>query len=711
MLDKIGRYEIRSRLGRGAMATVYRAYDPSFAREVALKIIVPEVAQDSEFRSRFEREAKTIAALDGVAIVPVYDLGEENGYLYLVMRLMEGGTLRQYIKQKGLSLAEATRIIQQIAPTLDEAHAQGIIHRDLKPDNILLDHRQNPYLADFGLAKAVEGKNASLTQFGSLIGTPAYMSPEQIKTSEDLDGRSDIYSLGITLFEMLTGQPPYTAEDPITVAYKHINEPVPVILARNRELPSACQGIIERAMAKDREARYQTAAALATDLSELAHVSGPVMLSSPSVSSPLPQPFVYGRPVRSHEFLNRENEIRTILNRLHQSESTAVSGEPRIGKTSLLLKLADEATQHGYLVSFIDLYPISKGYNFRAFWEDALEPLEQRLNNTSISKYLGRAKEAGYSSRALKRLMNQLDARNIQLVILMDEFERLLFHPNFQNFAFFATLRSLASSPGFAYVLASRHSLEALSEHIAQLAGSGGSPIFNILIEVQLRPFDEEAVTALFNRAGDNLSPEERHHIHRVTGGYPFLLQALLVSLLEKNGPDRLNRAFETFRERVAYHFDDIWSALDGGGQTAAVILSLAECAGHQSNQAFQFSDTELTAKFQSELQNLARRGLVEQINDHTLDARYPLIWGDRHWIMAAEAFTWWMQELAVSGTRRLPIYDTWLNNKQYTYLLTEAGWKRLVHAIRNPTSESSRGIRAIVNGILNKWRERSSYQ
>lgn len=256
--EKIGRYEIRAELGRGGMATVYHGYDPRFEREVAVKVLPSELLHsDPQFKLRFEREAKIIAQLEHPSIVPVYDVGEENGQPYFVMRYMNGGSLAERIKQKVMSVEEAARILGQIAPGLDEAHSKGIVHRDLKPSNILFDAKGTPYISDFGIAKLSQSQASSVTG-SAIIGTPAYMAPEQA-AGETVDGRSDIYALGIILFEMLTGRQPYEADTPMAVAIKHITDPVPHILEANPSLPADVDAIIQTAMAKRKEDRFSTA--------------------------------------------------------------------------------------------------------------------------------------------------------------------------------------------------------------------------------------------------------------------------------------------------------------------------------------------------------------------------------------------------------------------------------------------------------------------
>ncbi len=257
-LDKIGRYEIKAELGRGGMATVYRGYDPRFEREVAIKFLPPElIHSDPQFRVRFEREAKIIAQLEHPSIVPVYDVGEENGQPYFVMRYMSGGSLSERIKAGVFSVGDALKILEQIAPGMDEAHSKGIVHRDLKPGNILFTNKNVALISDFGIAKFTQGEAANMTG-SAIIGTPAYMAPEQAG-GEAVDGRADIYALGVILYEMVTGKQPYKADTPLAVAIKHMTEPVPRILQANPSLPVWMEKVISTAMAKNRDDRFSTA--------------------------------------------------------------------------------------------------------------------------------------------------------------------------------------------------------------------------------------------------------------------------------------------------------------------------------------------------------------------------------------------------------------------------------------------------------------------
>ena len=261
----IGRYEIKAELGRGGMATVFNAYDPSFERNVAIKVLPQAFLHDPEFRTRFQREAKMIALLEHPAIVPVYDFGEHDEQPYIVMRYMSGGSLADRIKQGAIPPDETARIITRLAPALDAAHARGIVHRDLKPGNILFDQYGNAFLSDFGIARLTQEGSATLTG-SNIIGTPAYMSPEQVQGDKPVDGRSDLYALGVLAYQMLTGQAPYHSDTPTKLMMMHLLEPVPDIRQSKADLPKPVQDVIAKEMAKNPDDRFQTAADFAIAL-------------------------------------------------------------------------------------------------------------------------------------------------------------------------------------------------------------------------------------------------------------------------------------------------------------------------------------------------------------------------------------------------------------------------------------------------------------
>lgn len=260
--QQIGEYQIIQELGQGGMAAVYKAYQPSFDRYVAIKVLPRQLSEDPKFLKRFQHEARMIARLEHRAILPVYAYGEQDGMPYIVMRLLEGGTLRKKLYHNEIDLQAATRIIEQVAEALDYAHSQGVIHRDLKPSNILLDEHNNAYLTDFGIAKIL-GSTTQFTAHG-VVGTPSYMSPEQCQ-GKPATPASDIYALGAILFELATGRLPFEADTPLAVMYLHVRERVPSVREIDPRLPASLDQVIGRAMAKQPEERYATASALAAD--------------------------------------------------------------------------------------------------------------------------------------------------------------------------------------------------------------------------------------------------------------------------------------------------------------------------------------------------------------------------------------------------------------------------------------------------------------
>ncbi len=282
----IDRYKIVSEIGHGGMAVVYRAVDTVLDRNVAIKIILPEFADKEKLLKRFNREAKTLAKLSHSNIVKVLDYGEYTGSPYIVMEFMPGGTLSSRMG-KALNYVEAAAILAPVARALHYAHQQKVVHRDVKPANILINESGQALLSDFGILKLVDTEEShGLTGTGKIVGTPSYMSPEQIR-SKEVDGRSDIYSLGVVYFEMITGKKPYVANTPIELSLKHLNDPIPKARQIVRDLPPEIEHIFLKAMAKKLEERYQSMAAFADDLEKIA---GKLSLASARVATPVTNP-------------------------------------------------------------------------------------------------------------------------------------------------------------------------------------------------------------------------------------------------------------------------------------------------------------------------------------------------------------------------------------------------------------------------------------
>ena len=264
----LGPYRIVEKIGEGGMATVYKAYQPSMDRYVAIKILPPLYSEDPEYLGRFRQEAKVIARLEHPNIVPVHDFGEQDGITYLVMRYIRAGSLKEILSKGPLPLGDAVKVFTQVASALDYAHRQGVIHRDVKPANILVDPDGNAFLTDFGIAKLLAG-TAHFTATGGAVGTPAYMAPEQ-SIGGEIGARTDVYALGVVLYEMLTGRVPYSADTPMAVILKHINEPLPLPSTFNPNIPEAVERVILKAMAKEPEDRFDTAGEMSEALQKAA---------------------------------------------------------------------------------------------------------------------------------------------------------------------------------------------------------------------------------------------------------------------------------------------------------------------------------------------------------------------------------------------------------------------------------------------------------
>jgi serine/threonine-protein kinase len=256
-------YELEGEIGRGGMSVVYRARDIRLDRLVAIKVLPPELAYDPAIRMRFTREAQTSARLANPHIVPIYDVGDRDGIAYFVMALISGGNLATLLAREPLQpVDEVRRIVCEVADALAYAHLRGVIHRDIKPDNILLDEESGRVMVtDFGIARAIES-GTRLTVTGNAIGTPTYMSPEQAVGDKEIDGRSDIYSLGVVAYQMLTGRVPFTAGNSMALLLKHVSESPRAIVELRPETPKALRDVVERAMAKAPEDRWPTAASM-----------------------------------------------------------------------------------------------------------------------------------------------------------------------------------------------------------------------------------------------------------------------------------------------------------------------------------------------------------------------------------------------------------------------------------------------------------------
>lgn len=280
--ENVGPYRIISQLGQGGMATVYKAFHASLNRHVAIKVLHPSFHEDETFYSRFKREAQIVAQLEHTNIVPVYDFSEHNGNPYLVMKFIEGDTLKHRIRRQKMTLEDTINYMSAVAEALTFAHKRDILHRDVKPSNVMIDKDDFPYLADFGLARIASTGESTMSQ-DVLIGTPHYISPEQAKGVKSLGPATDIYSMGIMLYEIVVGRVPFSADTPYAIVHDHIYKPLPLPTLVNPTVPAAVEIVLLKALSKQPEDRYVSAIELMADFKQAVEDSKLSELSAASV--------------------------------------------------------------------------------------------------------------------------------------------------------------------------------------------------------------------------------------------------------------------------------------------------------------------------------------------------------------------------------------------------------------------------------------------
>ncbi|MGB1288213.1 MAG: serine/threonine-protein kinase, partial [Aggregatilineales bacterium] len=370
-------YEVKEQIGAGGFGAVYLAVQPVVNRDVALKVILPQHANQPDFVRRFETEAQLVARLEHPHIVPLYDYWREPNGAYLVMRYLRGGSLRDSLDETGAwSLIQTAQMLNQIAAALSFAHKNSVIHRDLKSDNILLDETGNNYLGDFGIAKDVI-RQENLTQ-DSILGTPAYLSPEQIR-GEDATASSDIYALGILVYETLTATKPFFDVTPATVLFKQLHDPLPDILQLRPDLPEEINTILQRATAKDIPDRYQTTLEFARDFQtvvrgtqspdatvDLYAPTAPNLMSITQVEQEIFEPINPYKGLRAFQTADAGDFYgrSTLIDRLMQSlerkrehaDFLAVVGPSGSGKSSVVRAGILPRLQKGVLDEEVDWY-------------------------------------------------------------------------------------------------------------------------------------------------------------------------------------------------------------------------------------------------------------------------------------------------------------------------------------------------------------------
>ncbi|MFZ5909780.1 MAG: hypothetical protein ACOYYU_07190 [Chloroflexota bacterium] len=357
------------------------------------------------------------------------------------------------------------------------------------------------------------------------------------------------------------------------------------------------------------------------------------------------------------------------------------------------------------LVVSVDLHSFGDEDTPEAFWKEALSPLS-RLHSQVIENALEKVYRNQFSRQALEALFLNLASRNAVLVLLLDEFERLLKHPNFKEPAFFALLRSLATrTGGLAVVLASRLGAKDLNEMGRGLLDTG-SPFFNHFVDVSLPPFSVDEVALLLSKAVPPFSEEEQVFVRRVAGRNPYLLQAMAGVLYETPLSNaRCEKAADTFYKRVALaYFDDLWGHMDDDARTISVILALQELGGRALGNHFNYGEIERVDRYGVELQKLAERGLAEQLeakkSGWIWDGENLLAWRGQRWGLSCAAFSWWVRDVAATSARSIPKYDEWLKQKKYLGLLTQKQWDDALRLIQKIPVAMLREVGALAKSL-----------
>lgn len=407
-------------------------------------------------------------------------------------------------------------------------------------------------------------------------------------------------------------------------------------------------------------------------------------------------PFIYGRSLKPVEFVGRRREIRTLFDRLINGESTAIVGEPHCGKSSLLAYLASPPTRHEWLGDdadrflFVetDCHLLPSQSTPQDFWAQVLQPLAIVENHPELNEQLQIVQKSGFGSYSLERLFKLLAQAELHLVLLIDEFDALLHNAGFNSAEFLGSLRTLASRSGSLHlVTASRMDISTLNRRSQEL-NPYGSPFFNNFVEIMPGPLSQRDV-ALILRNGQEKSGvmfDDRDYAYLMTvgGTHPYRFQVAASALFDAISDDlvgtqRYEAANEAFYERSAAHFDDVWGNLDDNARTVLLILALVETGGTTVGKSFAFGEIERVKHFGPELKRLAKLGLAERVGEGwQFDSKRLLLWQDERWRLASQGFVWWVSDVVIAESRKVPKYTEWMNAKSYEGLLTHEQWQML---------------------------------
>jgi len=569
-----GRYTDLVEIGDGAMATVFRARDTVLDQNVALKVLHSDLAANEQYIARFKREIALARTITHPNVYRIYDIGQSGDVHFISMEYIDGLELKSILKEKPPGLVEGIRIMRQICLALAQAHGEGVVHRDLKPQNIMIEKGTDRCVVmDFGIA--IGETSSAITQTGAFVGTPEYISPEQAN-GLDIDQTTDIYSLGIIMYEMFTGRLPFGPGKPLSVALQHIKETPPAPRELKPSLSRELEAIILKAMAKEKEYRYPDALSLLADLDSLLAEKDESAVEGESESSLIParaqtgqNPYLNRNMLRDRRlFFGRKKEIATIYSRLGAArpQSVSIVGERRIGKSSLLYHINQEISRRAYLkdsTSYIFIF-MDFQEKRRASVQEFFDSLFAALKAEAGDK-IGSLPKPGYDG--FKEVCEKLDRKKMKLVLLFDEFESITKNKNFEP-EFFAFLRSLANNYNVAYVTSSVKNLQELC-HNREISDS---PFFNIFSNLNLTAFTEDEARQFVRQPSKNAGhPLEEHFdiVVELAGYFPFYM-AIACSILfdfdfEQADPQKtvLENIEELFLDEAGMHFQFILNSLN----------------------------------------------------------------------------------------------------------------------------------------------------
>jgi hypothetical protein len=415
---------------------------------------------------------------------------------------------------------------------------------------------------------------------------------------------------------------------------------------------------------------------------------------------PILNPFIYGKPVPVEQHINRQQELRTLFSRLRSGESTAIVGEPRIGKTSLLRCLVSPAVQQEWLGAHaealipveLDVYEewLSPEKTPLDFWQRVLGRVRIALPDETTQWQISLVEKNQYGSATLSNFFRELGRRDRRVVLLLDEFDALLTHPNFCTAEFLGGLRSIVThTDGLQAITANIMSVSEMNR-CSEAVNPLGSPFFNSFTEVNLRPFSAEDTDKLLELAlaesEVRFNPGDRAFITWLSGRHPYRVQVAGASVFDAIcqgllGEQKYAVAGDLFYERTADHFDTLWRRyLDDAARTVMVILSLVELRGLAQGRSFAFGEIEQPQRFRPELRRLEKLGLVERVGKGwQWDQEHLLLWQGERWRVAAGGFVWWLADVVIGGTRAIPDFAQWLHDQEVQgYLLTRKEWETL---------------------------------